>query len=90
MATWPKPGIVGHDSDTAAPDVPNYAVRHYAPAEIAELWSLSVDSVRKIFENEPGVLVIGNSVSGRRRRSYTTLRIPQQVVERVHRRLSKV
>jgi hypothetical protein len=34
--------------------------RHYSPAEVAELWNLSPDSIRKIFENEPGVLVIGN------------------------------
>lgn len=71
-------------------DTPGYAVRHYSPAEIAELWSLSVDSVRKIFENEPGVLVLGNAQSRRGKRSYTTLRIPAHVMERVHRRLSKV
>lgn len=33
--------------------------RHYAVAEIAEMWNLSVDKVRELFENEPGVLVIG-------------------------------
>jgi hypothetical protein len=64
--------------------------RHYSPAEIAELWSLSADCVRKIFENEPGVLVIGNTQPKRWKRSYTTLRIPQTVLDRVHRRLSKV
>jgi hypothetical protein len=35
--------------------------RHFSPAEIAELWGLSVDCIRGIFENEPGVLVIGNT-----------------------------
>ena len=68
----------------------SFAARHFSPLEIAELWGLSVDSVRKIFENEPGVLVIGNTQPRRYKRSYTTLRIPQAVVERVHRRLSKV
>ena len=71
-------------------DAPGYAVRHYSPVEIAELWSLSVDSVRKIFENEPGVLVLGNPQPRRGKRSYTTLRIPAHVMERVHRRLCKV
>ena len=71
-------------------DAPDYAVRHYSPGEIAEVWSLSVDSVRKIFENEPGVLVLGNPQPRRGKRSYTTLRIPANVMERVHRRLSKV
>lgn len=64
--------------------------RHYSPAEIAELWNLSVDCVRKIFESEPEVLVIGKPQSQRGKRSYTTLRIPQSVLDRVHRRLRKV
>jgi hypothetical protein len=64
--------------------------RHYSLAEIAELWKLSADCVRKIFENEPGVLVIGNEQPRRGKRSYTTLRIPQTVLDRVHRRMSKV
>lgn len=67
-----------------------FAVRHYSPAEIADLWGLSVDTVRKIFENEPGVLVLGNAQPRRGKRSYTTLRIPEHVAQRVHRRLSKV
>ena len=73
-----------------AMSAPEFAARHYSPAEIAELWSLSVDSVRKMFENEPGVLVIGNTAPKRGKRSYTTLRIPETVLERVHKRLRKV
>ena len=61
--------------------------RHYAVTEIAEMWNLSPDKVRDIFEDEPGVLVIGER-SPRHKRRYVTLRIPQTVVERVHRRLS--
>lgn len=61
--------------------------RHYAVAEIAELWDLSPDKVRELFENEPGVLVIGER-SPHRKRRYVTLRIPQTVLERVHSRLS--
>jgi hypothetical protein len=69
---------------------PEFAVRHFSPVEIAGLWNISVDSVRKIFENEPGVLVLGNIQPRRGKRNYTTLRIPAYIVERVHRRLSKV
>jgi hypothetical protein len=61
--------------------------RHYAVAEIAELWNLSPDKVRELFENEPGVLVLGER-SPRHKRRYVTLRIPQKVLERVHHRLS--
>ena len=64
-----------------------HAERHYAVAEIAELWNLSVDKVRELFADEPGVLVIGNR-RPRYKRPYVTLRIPKSVVERVHSRLA--
>jgi hypothetical protein len=61
--------------------------RHYAVAEIAEIWNLSRDVVRKIFEGEPGVLVMGRD-RARSKRGYHTLRIPESVMERVHRKMS--
>lgn len=67
---------------TAAP-----VERHYAVTEIAAMWKLSTDKVRDLFQDEPGVLIIGQR-SSRRKRRYVTLRIPQTVVERVHDRLS--
>lgn len=72
----------------AGPSAERFALRHYTVGEIAKLWSLSDDAVRKLFENESGVLAIGGSRSGRKRR-YVTLRIPEDVVERVHRRLAR-
>ena len=48
--------------------------RHYAVTEIAEMWNLSADKVRELFENEAGVLVIGER-SPRFKRRYITLRI---------------
>ena len=61
--------------------------RHYSPAELAEVWKLSEDTVRRIFEREPGVLIFENPerASDRRRR---TMRIPESVAEAVYRRLS--
>jgi hypothetical protein len=61
--------------------------RHFSPAEIGEKWNLSPDVVRKLFEREAGVMVLGQDTP-RGRRRYTTLRIPRSVAERVHRRLS--
>jgi hypothetical protein len=61
--------------------------RHYAVIEVAELWNLSPDKVREIFEHEPGVLVIGD-LNPRHKRRYRTLRIPQTVLLRVHNRLA--
>lgn len=69
------------------PSSTQFQQRHYSVAEIAEMWNLSRDVVRKIFETEPGVFVIGNDRS-RNKRGYHTLRIPESVAERVHRRLS--
>jgi len=61
--------------------------RHYSLDELAALWNLSADTVRRLFEREPGVLVIERARS-RNARRYRTLRIPESVAERVHRRLS--
>jgi hypothetical protein len=61
--------------------------KHFTPEGLGELWSLSTDTVRRIFAHEPGVLVIeGNH--GRHTRRYRTLRIPASVAERVHHRLA--
>jgi len=69
---------------------PAWMARHYSVAEIATMWNLSDEAVRGIFQNEPDVLVLGDSKPRGRKRRYTTLRIPEFVVDRVHRRLSKV
>ncbi len=62
--------------------------RHFTVEEVAAAWNLSPDKVRRIFQREPGVLVLENpGVYGKRR--YRTLRIPESVVERVYRRLLK-
>ncbi len=61
--------------------------RHYTVGEMADNLKLSRDKVRRLFEKEPGVLVIQRENNGRRRRCYRTLRIPQSVAERVYRRL---
>jgi hypothetical protein len=51
--------------------------------------NLSQDYVRKLFQNEAGVLVLGDQSSKYKRR-YTTLRIPESVLRRVVRRMSNV
>jgi hypothetical protein len=63
--------------------------RHYTVREIAVLWQLSEDTVRRCFQGEPGVVRIATCRKGSKRR-YITLRIPESVVERVHRKLSIV
>jgi hypothetical protein len=60
---------------------------HYSPVELAEAWGVSTETIRSIFREESGVLKLGKTGT-RYRRAYFTLRIPQEVAERVHRRLS--
>ena len=60
--------------------------QHFSPEQLGETWGLSADTVRRIFEREPGVLVIERA--RRTTRRYRTLRIPESVAARVHRRLS--
>jgi hypothetical protein len=78
------------DRITPFPTLESAAERHYSVQELAVRWNLSSDTVRKLFENEPGVLVIGNEERKYSRRRYITLRIPESVAARVHRRLSRV
>lgn len=59
----------------------------YTPKEIAEHLKLSTDKVIRLFEKEPGVMVIENRGTPWKRR-YRTLRIPESVLERVQQRLS--
>ena len=60
---------------------------HYSAQELAALWGFSTDTIRRHFENEPDVLVLGDkSPRGKRRR--VTLRIPESVAQRVQKRLS--
>jgi hypothetical protein len=73
-------------SDQAASD--KAMEKHYSLEQIGELWGLSTRTVRKMFENEPGIIVFGNTGNLRKRR-YLTLRIPESVLFRVHRRLRK-
>jgi hypothetical protein len=74
-------------SDTAALSSPVDSVaneRHYSVEEVGKMWTLGNDTVRRMFRNIPGVLVlrVDNHRIGKRR--YETLRIPQSVLERVH------
>jgi hypothetical protein len=58
--------------------------RHYAPKELAELWQLDESTIRRLFQDEPGVLKIGKSNRSDGKRDYVSLRIPASVAERVY------
>jgi hypothetical protein len=62
--------------------------KHHTPADLSKTWALSVETIRRLFENEPGVLKVTNASGYTGRRRYKTLRIPASVAARVHRRIS--
>ena len=57
-------------------------------SEVAERLKVNEDTVRRLFVNEPGVVVICFPRKGKR--VYRTLRIPDSVFRRVLTRLTKV
>ncbi len=56
-------------------------------AEVAELLSLSRAATTKLFEDEPGTLILERP-ERMHKRGYRSIRIPRAVLERVLRRLS--
>ena len=84
---WIKEKLAARSEPGPAESQERFAERHYTVAEVATMWQLSADLVRRLFIKEPGVLVIGDEASPVTRR-YRTLRIPESVVKRVHRKLS--
>lgn len=72
-------------SDAGAGGVPNpFGGRIYAPKDLAAMWQLSENSIRRMFQDEPGCFILGES-NPRGRRGYTTIRIPESVALRVWR-----
>jgi hypothetical protein len=57
----------------------------FTVAEVAERLQVNGDTVRRLFLNEPGVIVICFPRKGRR--IYRTVRIPERVLRRVLTRL---
>lgn len=73
---------VTHNAD------PLSSEKHYSIQDLVELWSLSAQTIRRLFKDELEIVAIGSTTS-RRKRRYVTLRIPESVAQRVHRRLRK-
>jgi hypothetical protein len=63
---------------TAVPPPPELE-KYYTVAEIAEAWSLSPNTVRRLFEGLAGVIQIGRAESTTKRR-YLTIRIPRRLL----------
>ena len=62
--------------------------QHYSVSELATMWALSERTIRRMFEDEPDVFRYGEG-ERRFKRGYTTWRVPESVVLRVHRKQRK-
>jgi hypothetical protein len=61
--------------------------KHYTPKEIAALWGISDSTVRRLFEDAPGVLKICMPTllrNHRKHKPHVSLHIPASVLARVH------
>lgn len=64
---------------------PNYC---YTVKELAYVWNMSAESIRRMFESEPGTMIFKIQRTGRR--IYRTMRIPGKVALRVQHRMTVV
>ena len=65
--------------------------KHYTVSEVAEMWGIGTSTVKRLFEDTPGVLRISQPVLlNRRRAPKVTLRIPASLLERTHEQWSRV
>ena len=62
---------------------------YYSPKEVAKRLSVSRDTAIRLFQNEPGVLILESRAKPGKRRSPRLIRIPASAVERVIQRLSR-
>jgi hypothetical protein len=66
--------------------------KHYTPSELGRIWHLSPNTVRRLVQDEPGVMKITAGpppLRNTRKRRMVQLRIPERVAMRVHARLSE-
>lgn len=62
---------------------PNYC---YSVKELALVWNMSAESIRRLFVREPGTLIFKFSATGKR--SYRNIRVPGTVALRVQKRMT--
>ena len=55
---------------------------HFSVQVLAEMWRLDESTIRRIFEDAPGILRLANERRRSGKREYVTLRIPASVAQR--------
>jgi len=57
--------------------------KHYRISDLAELWGLGRETVRKLVKDDPGVMRVKQG----RKKAHTTYSVPESAVQRIHTRL---
>jgi hypothetical protein len=57
--------------------------RHYRVSELAELWGLGRETIRKLVKDDPGVIKVRLG----RKKAHTTYSVPESAARRIHTRL---
>jgi hypothetical protein len=85
--------LVQQETDIVMPERPQSSSfspvaieRHYTVGELSKLWLFSENTIRRMFIHEAGVIKITRQAT-RLKRGYISLRIPERIAEKVHRRL---
>ena len=61
----------------------SYAERHYRVSELAELWNLGRETVRRLVKDDPGVIKVRLG----KKKAHVTYSVPESVAARIHVRL---
>jgi hypothetical protein len=61
----------------------SFAEKHYRVSDLAELWGLGRETIRKLIMDDPGVIKIRQ----RRKKMHTTYSVPESAARRIHTRL---
>ncbi len=62
---------------------PSAFERHYRVSELARIWKLGRETVRKLVKDEPGVVKVRLG----RKKAHTGYSVPESVAQRIHTRL---
>jgi hypothetical protein len=78
---------VGGTTIVAAPLVENTSFeRHYRISDLARLWNLGRETVRKLVKDDPGVIKIRMG----RKKAHTVYSVPESAARRIHTRLLNI
>jgi len=60
--------------------------KHYRIGDLARLWALGRETVRKLVKDDPGVIKVRQG----RKKAHTTYSVPESAAKRIHTRLLNI